>query len=40
MSGTLSVIDSTDWGALEPAIGVQASFSDFHDFSYAYTAGS
>jgi hypothetical protein len=39
VSGTLSVIDSTDWGGLEPAIGVQASFSDFHDFSYAYTAG-
>jgi hypothetical protein len=33
------VIDSTDWGGVEPAIGVQASFSDFHDFSYAYTAG-
>jgi hypothetical protein len=40
VSGTLSVIDSTDWGGVEPAIGVQASFSDFHDFSYAYTAGS
>jgi hypothetical protein len=40
VSGTLSVIDSTDWGASEPAIGVPASWSDFHDFSYAYTAGS
>ena len=39
VSGTLSVIDSTDWRGLEPAIGVAASFSDFHDFSYAYTAG-
>jgi len=25
---------------VEPAIGVAASFSDFHDFSYSYTAGS
>jgi hypothetical protein len=40
VSGTLSVIDSTDWGGTEPAIGVQASFSDFHDFAYAYTVGS
>jgi hypothetical protein len=40
VSGTLSVIDSTDWGASEPAIGFPASFSDFHDFSYAYTTGS
>jgi hypothetical protein len=39
VSGTLSVIDSTDWGALDPAIGVPESFSDFHDFAYAYTAG-
>jgi hypothetical protein len=40
VTGTLSVIDSTDWGGSEPAIGFPASFSDFHDFSYAYTAGS
>jgi hypothetical protein len=40
VTGTLSVIDSTDWGATEPAIGFPASFSDFHDFSYAYTVGS
>jgi Subtilase family len=40
VSGTLSVIDSTDWGALDPAIGVSASYSDFHDFAYAYTVGS
>jgi hypothetical protein len=40
VSGTLSVIDSTDWGATEPAIGVAESFSDFHDFPYAYTVGS
>jgi hypothetical protein len=24
----------------EPAIGFPASFSDFHDFAYAYTVGS
>jgi Subtilase family len=40
VTGVLSVIDSTDWGALEPAIGVSTSFSDFHDFAYAYTVGS
>jgi Subtilase family len=40
VTGTLSVIDSTDWGAFDPAIGVPTSYSDFHDFSYAYTAGS
>jgi hypothetical protein len=40
VNGTLSVIDSTDWGASEPALGFAASYSDFHDFSYAYTAGS
>jgi Subtilase family len=40
VTGTLSVIDSTDWGATEPAIGFPASFSDFHDFAYAYTVGS
>jgi hypothetical protein len=40
VNGTLSVVDSTDWGAYEPAIGYPASWSDFHDFPYAYTAGS
>jgi hypothetical protein len=40
VNGTLSVIDSTDWGGFEPAIGFPASFSDFHDFAYAYTVGS
>jgi len=40
VSGTLSVIDSTDWGATEPAVGFPASYSDFHDFAYAYTVGS
>jgi hypothetical protein len=40
VTGTLSVIDSTDWGGSEPAIGFPASFSDLHDFSYAYTVGS
>ncbi len=39
VSGTLSVIDSTDWGGSEPAVGFPASFSDFHDFAYAYTVG-
>jgi hypothetical protein len=37
-SGTLSVIDSTDWGATDPDIGFPF-FSDFHDFAYAYTVG-
>ena len=40
VNGTLSVIDSTAWGAREPALRFPASFSDFHDFSYAYTVGS
>ncbi len=40
VNGTLSVIDSTNRGAREPAIGFPASFSDFHDFAYAYTVGS
>jgi hypothetical protein len=39
VSGVLSVVDSTDWGASDP-IGFPASSSDFHDFGYAYTAGS
>jgi hypothetical protein len=37
--GTLSVIDSTDYAATDPAIGSPL-LSDFHDFSYAYTVGS
>ena len=40
VTGVLSVIDSTDWGATEPAIGVATSYSDFHDFAYAYTVAS
>jgi hypothetical protein len=40
VSGTLSVIESTDLTDAEPAVGFPASFSDFHDFSYAYTVGS
>ncbi len=40
VNGILSVIDSTDWGGTEPALGFPASFSDFHDFAYAYTVGS
>jgi hypothetical protein len=40
VNGTLSVIDSTDWGGIEPAVGFPTSFSDFHDFAYAYTVGS
>ena len=38
VNGTLSVIDSTDFNAFEPAIGFPL-FSDFHDFAYAYTVG-
>jgi hypothetical protein len=40
VDGVLSVIDSTDWGAFDPAVGVPTSWSDFHDFAYAYTVGS
>jgi hypothetical protein len=40
VSGTLSVIESTDLTDLEPAVGFPTSFSDFHDFAYAYTVGS
>jgi hypothetical protein len=40
VNGTLSVIDSTDFGGSEPALGFPASFSDFRDFAYAYTVGS
>ena len=40
MSGTLSVIESTDLTDTEPAVGFPASFSDIHDFAYAYTVGS
>jgi hypothetical protein len=40
VSGTLSVIESTDLTDAEPAVGFPASFSDFHDFAYAYTVGS
>ncbi len=39
LNGTLSVIDSTDFGGFEPAIGFPL-FSDFHDFAYAYTVGA
>jgi hypothetical protein len=39
VNGTLSVIDSTDYTATEPAIGFPESFSDFHDFAYGYTVG-
>jgi hypothetical protein len=39
VTGTLSVIDSTDWGVSDPAIGVATSYSDFQDFPYAYTVG-
>jgi hypothetical protein len=40
VTGTLSVVDSTDWGAREPALRKPASSSDFAVFSYAYTVGS
>ncbi len=39
VNGALSVIDTTDPGAAEPAIGFPL-FSDFHDFAYSYTVGS
>jgi hypothetical protein len=39
VNGTLSVIDTTEPGATEPAIGFPL-FSDFHAFAYAYTVGS
>ncbi|MCW2935876.1 MAG: peptidase [Actinomycetia bacterium] len=40
VSGTLSVIESTDLTDAEPALGFPTSFSDFHDFAYAYTVRS
>jgi hypothetical protein len=40
VTGTLSVIDSTDLTDAEPAFQFPASFSDFHDFAYTYTVGS
>jgi len=40
VSGTLSVIESTDLTDAEPTVGFPTSFSDFHDFTYAYTVGS
>jgi hypothetical protein len=39
VTGLLSVLDSTAWGATEPAVGFPESISDFHDFNYAYTVG-
>jgi hypothetical protein len=39
VKGTLSVLESTDFGAAEPAIGFPL-ISDFHNFAYAYTVGS
>ncbi|HEY1917802.1 MAG TPA: hypothetical protein VGH27_19705 [Streptosporangiaceae bacterium] len=39
VSGTLSVIDSTDYAASDPDIGFSL-FSDFHNFAYAYRVGS
>jgi hypothetical protein len=39
VTGTLSVIDSTDYSATDIAIGFHL-FSDFHDFAYAYKVGS
>jgi hypothetical protein len=38
VTGTLSVLDSTDFTAFEPIIGFPL-VSDFHDFAYAYTVG-
>jgi hypothetical protein len=37
--GTLSVVDSTDFSATEPALGFPL-FSDFHTFTYLYKVGS
>jgi hypothetical protein len=39
VNGTLSVIESTDLIDAEPSLGFPTSFSDFHDFAYAYTVG-
>jgi Subtilase family len=38
VTGTLSVIDTTDPAGSEPALGFPF-FSDFHDFAYTYTVG-
>jgi hypothetical protein len=40
VTGTVSVIESTDLTDGEPALGFPTSFSDFHDFAYTYTVGS
>jgi hypothetical protein len=40
VTGTLTVVDSTEFGVREPALRQQASFSDFHVFSDTYTVGS
>lgn len=40
IDNSLSVIDSTDWGAFDPAVGVPTSWSDFHDLEYRDTVGS
>ena len=39
VTGTVSVIESTDLTDSEPAVGFPTSFSDFHDFAYTYTVG-
>ena len=39
VTGTLSVIDSTDFSATDLTIGFPL-ISDFHDFAYAYKVGS
>jgi hypothetical protein len=40
VTGTLSVVDSTDWGVRGPVNRLLMSTSDFHSFSFAYTVGS
>jgi hypothetical protein len=40
VTGTLSVVESTDLTDVEPTVGFPTSVSDFHDFGYAYTVGS
>ena len=40
VTGTLAVVDSTEFGAREPALRKPTSSSDFQVFPYAYTVGS
>jgi hypothetical protein len=40
VTGTVNVVDSTDFGATEPALRLPTSSSDFQIFSESYTVGS